>query len=178
MRPVNRHDRHRGYCRNTTGIYPRPIRTFCKVKPILMNQRTSFPQKRFSTRSSTTLCCARRGWGPTLPPRIAWIVQESPSFLIPVTVLAIGGDALLNQMHWQAKAIGACFLAHYLHRAFVFPLNQTPSKPTPIVVSLCAYIFTTWNGLLQVSPLPLHAHRDLTTEYALSERAFKEIRCS
>jgi hypothetical protein len=65
-------------------------------------------------------------------------------------VLAVGGDALLNQMHLRAKVVGACFLAHYLHRALVYPLVCTHSRPTPVAVSLCAYLVTTWNGLLQV----------------------------
>lgn len=77
-------------------------------------------------------------------------LQESPSFLVPVGVLAIGGEEVLNQMSWKAKMLGCCFLVHYLHRALLYPLQTRPSKPTPLITSLLAYIFTALNGLLQV----------------------------
>lgn len=79
-----------------------------------------------------------------------WWLQESPSFLVPVGVLAIGGDEVLHQMTWKAKVVGACFLVHYLHRAFLYPLQIRPSRETPLLTSCCAYAFTCLNGLLQV----------------------------
>ena len=44
-----------------------------------------------------------------------------------------------------------CFMAHYLHRAFVYPLLvQRGGKPTPAPVWLMALAFCTYNGLMQV----------------------------
>ena len=44
-----------------------------------------------------------------------------------------------------------CFMAHYFHRAFVYPLVvQRGGKPTPAPVWLMALAFCTYNGLMQV----------------------------
>ena len=55
----------------------------------------------------------------------------------------------MNQMTWKAKVLGSCFLVHYLHRALLYPLQTRPSRPTPLLTFLCAYAFTSLNGLLQ-----------------------------
>ena len=48
-------------------------------------------------------------------------------------------------------ALLGCFMAHYLHRAFVYPLViQLGGKPTPAPVWLMALAFCTYNGLMQV----------------------------
>lgn len=82
--------------------------------------------------------------------------QEAPSFLVPAGLVAA---ELAHPTHGRAPALAlspstallGCFMAHYLHRAFVYPLAvQRGGKPTPAPVWLMALAFCTYNGLMQV----------------------------
>lgn len=64
----------------------------------------------------------------------------------------------MTEMDMKAKVLGAAFLAHYVHRAFLFPLALRPSSRTPAIVSILAFMFTTLNALLQVSMWLQHQH--------------------
>ena len=59
----------------------------------------------------------RSGWGPTLPPRVAWLVMESPASLVFAAAFLAGGH--------RADAVPIVLLGlwqlHYVQRAFVYP---------------------------------------------------------
>ena len=80
----------------------------------------------------------RRGWGPTIPSRIAWIVMESPAVLLFLGIYALGQHRaetvpLLLLCLWQA---------HYVHRTFVFPFRlRAEGKRMPVFVVLLAICF-------------------------------------
>lgn len=96
---------------------------------------------------------ARSEGGILVPGRLAWIVQELPSVLIPCYTLACSSEPLLS---WRTVLIGA-FLVHYIHRTFVFPLRITNGKPTELTPFLLAILFTTLNGYMQSRWLAAYA---------------------
>ncbi|KAK9828069.1 hypothetical protein WJX81_007841 [Elliptochloris bilobata] len=95
-------------------------------------------------------------WGSMLiPARVAWLTQEAPSFLVPAGLLAYelarpAASAAPLAALSPSSALLACFLVHYFHRAFVYPLAvQRGSKPTPLPIWLMALAFCTYNGVMQ-----------------------------
>ncbi|KAM4604437.1 3-oxo-5-alpha-steroid 4-dehydrogenase 2-like [Polymixia lowei] len=78
------------------------------------------------------------------PAKLAWFVQELPSFLVPVFLLltsdsqpGLGRNLLL----WS-------FCLHYFHRTFIYAL-LTRGRPSPLHVVVYATIFCSLNGFLQ-----------------------------
>ncbi|XP_053322852.1 3-oxo-5-alpha-steroid 4-dehydrogenase 1 [Spea bombifrons] len=87
-------------------------------------------------------------FGPPVPVRWAWFIQELPSFAFPVYFI-------LSQPKVGAvnlTLLGA-FTLHYFHRTFIFPFFIRGGKPTPFVSFALAFIFCCYNGYLQSSYL-------------------------
>ena len=88
---------------------------------------------------------SRRGWGPTVDNRLGWVVMEAPAALVFATFFLLGEEphtatALVFLALWEA---------HYLHRAFVYPLGlRGKGKRMPVVVAGSALLFNTVNGYL------------------------------
>lgn len=85
---------------------------------------------------------ARGGWGPQIDTRLAWVVMESPSVLWFLAVYFAGADA------WSAAPLVLLVLwqAHYLQRAFVFPLKIRPGGRTPVSVVAMGFFFNIVNA--------------------------------
>ncbi|XP_042189052.1 3-oxo-5-alpha-steroid 4-dehydrogenase 2-like [Callorhinchus milii] len=82
--------------------------------------------------------------GILIPAKIAWFVQELPSFLVPVLLLYRSGS--LETL--GCKLLLFMFCGHYFHRTFIYAvLNR--GHPTPISTAVFATIFCTFNGYLQ-----------------------------
>lgn len=87
----------------------------------------------------------KKGWGPTLSARWAWIIQEFPVFIIPIyyflTKDGFNSPVLIVFIIiWQI---------HYFHRTFIYPFNLTsPKKPYPVVLVAMAIVFNLINGSL------------------------------
>lgn len=84
----------------------------------------------------------RKGWGPTLPARLGWVLMESPSVWFFAWVYALGPRAL--------QPVPLCFLAlwqlHYLYRTFAFPfLMRLEGKRMPAMVAVMAILFNLLN---------------------------------
>jgi 3-oxo-5-alpha-steroid 4-dehydrogenase 1 len=93
-----------------------------------------------------------RAYGPPLPARAAWLLQECPSFLVALWLLLArpGGFPPLS----SAPGLLAClFLAHYFNRSFIYPLRLVGGKPTPLGICLMALAFCLWNGAAQGAAL-------------------------
>lgn len=58
----------------------------------------------------------RSGWGYLLPSKLAWFVQELPSFVVPLLVLSRWRYEDLNIINNNNKVLIGCFLLHYFHR--------------------------------------------------------------
>jgi protein-S-isoprenylcysteine O-methyltransferase Ste14 len=87
---------------------------------------------------------ARKGWGPTVPARTAWVLMESSSALVTAAAFALGnrhgGVALVFFAMWQG---------HYLYRAWVFPFLLTKgAKPMPLSVVAMGASFNLVNATL------------------------------
>ncbi len=88
---------------------------------------------------------ARAGWGPTVSNRLGWMVMESPAALGFLAVYALGANALAP----APLALAALWLAHYLHRAFIYPFRlRSAKKPMPASVAGMAITFNLINAYL------------------------------
>src|SRR5690606_14834735 len=88
---------------------------------------------------------ARAGWGPGVPSRLAWVVQELPAPVVFAAVFLAGEHAgrtvpLLLLGLWQL---------HSLHRTSVYPLlMRAGAKTTPLFTVVLAFVFNCVNGAL------------------------------
>lgn len=92
----------------------------------------------------------RKGWGGTLPNRLAWVLMEIPAFAV------IAWLVLNSPARNQAVAIVplAFWMFHYGYRTFVFPALMRPSDRTfPAVLVLFAIGFNVLNGYNNAQPL-------------------------
>ncbi|KAG9339043.1 hypothetical protein JZ751_024238 [Albula glossodonta] len=80
----------------------------------------------------------------TVPAKLAWFLQELPSFLVPMLLILTSheppglGQTLLS---WT-------FCVHYFQRTFIYSL-LTNGRPTPLRIVIFAAIFCSLNGLFQ-----------------------------
>ncbi|XP_062866107.1 3-oxo-5-alpha-steroid 4-dehydrogenase 2a [Trichomycterus rosablanca] len=79
-----------------------------------------------------------------VPAKVAWLVQELPSFLIPVLLMlstesttGLGRNLLLGT-----------FCLHYFHRTFIYSL-LTKGTASPLSIVVSAAVFCSLNGFLQ-----------------------------
>ncbi|XP_021074179.1 3-oxo-5-alpha-steroid 4-dehydrogenase 2 [Mus pahari] len=82
---------------------------------------------------------------PLLPARIAWFLQELPSFVVSVGMLAWQPRSLFGP---PGNVLLGLFSAHYFHRTFIYSL-LTRGRPLSAVIFLRATAFCIGNGLLQ-----------------------------
>ncbi|CAJ0599840.1 unnamed protein product [Cylicocyclus nassatus] len=79
-----------------------------------------------------------------IPARLAWAVQEFPSFAIPAYYAcecqSIAGAIIL-----------ALFIIHYFNRTFIYPLHLNSANATPWYICLSAAAFCSVNGYMQGS---------------------------
>ena len=85
----------------------------------------------------------RRGWGPLISNSIAWVIMETPAFLVFALCFAYGKapknlPVLLFLALWEL---------HYVHRAFIYPMTiRNGHKKMPIVVVLMGFGFNVGNA--------------------------------
>jgi len=88
---------------------------------------------------------ARKGWGLTVPNWLGWLLMESPSPLMMISLYLIG-DA---QKTITTLVFLLMWLAHYAHRAFIYPFERrNDSKRMPVVVMLMGMVFNLGNAYL------------------------------
>jgi protein-S-isoprenylcysteine O-methyltransferase Ste14 len=86
---------------------------------------------------------ARRGWGPTIPARVGWIVMESPAVIFFAAVYAAGP----HRSELAPLVLLALWMVHYLHRAFIFPMRMRASgRRMPVLIAVLAIAFNLLNG--------------------------------
>jgi len=82
------------------------------------------------------------GWGRPLNPRIGWILMETPAVIVlPLWFLFSerSGDR-------TAQVFVVLWLAHYVHRAWIYPFRKKAGRPMPLGLALCACGFNLVNG--------------------------------
>ncbi|XP_026869507.1 3-oxo-5-alpha-steroid 4-dehydrogenase 2a isoform X2 [Electrophorus electricus] len=82
--------------------------------------------------------------GLTVPAKAAWLIQELPSFLVPMVLLLTtesSADVGRTILLWT-------FCLHYFQRTFVFSL-LSKGRPCPLFITTSAVVFCSVNGFLQ-----------------------------
>ena len=103
----------------------------------------------------------RRGWGPEMHARLAWVVMELPAVIVIAACLLVASQSrvgvfserFLGSFGRDALVAPLVFLGlwqvHYIYRTFVFPfLMRGGAKPFPVVLVLFAMLFNTANGFV------------------------------
>uniref|UniRef100_A0A8C9QQ53 3-oxo-5-alpha-steroid 4-dehydrogenase n=2 Tax=Scleropages formosus TaxID=113540 RepID=A0A8C9QQ53_SCLFO len=79
-----------------------------------------------------------------IPAKLAWFLQELPSFLVPMLLVWRSG--------WRCgmgrMLLLSLFCAHYFQRTFVYSL-LTKGRPSPLYIVMSALIFCSVNGFVQ-----------------------------
>ncbi len=88
---------------------------------------------------------SRPGWGFMISNRLGWTLMESPSCLGFAAIFFSGSHALEP----APLALACMWLAHYVHRTFLFPLRMTKKlKHMPAAVSGMAVVFNVINAYI------------------------------
>jgi protein-S-isoprenylcysteine O-methyltransferase Ste14 len=97
----------------------------------------------------------RRGWGPTLPNRSAWVLMEAPALLV-IAVLVLSSPARGAPQAWVPLLF---WMIHYSYRTLLFPLLMHPSDRTfPALLVLFAIGFNVLNGYNNAAALISAGH--------------------
>lgn len=87
----------------------------------------------------------RKGFGPSMPNRLGWLIMEAPASLLMLGYFFLG---------WSGTdPVAIAFLAlwqiHYVHRSFIYPFRiRTSKRHIPVMVVLLAIIFNICNTYL------------------------------
>jgi protein-S-isoprenylcysteine O-methyltransferase Ste14 len=88
----------------------------------------------------------RRGWGPTIPRTLGWVLMELPAAVLPVAFFLSSdrrGDVV-------SLAFLGIWLAHYLNRSLIFPFRMRGGQERmPLTIAAMAFFFNLVNGSLQ-----------------------------
>ena len=94
--------------------------------------------------------------GPTLSHRLGWVVMEtvSPLMLVSVAWMATRGDLFeLSQGH---LVLFGLWVGHYVYRAWVYPyLARWRNRRMPVLIMLSAIVFNAINGSINGFELAL-----------------------
>ncbi len=87
---------------------------------------------------------SRRGWGPAVKSKWAWLIMEFPSPALILLFFIISPDKRAPQIIFVTL-----WLLHYVHRTFYYPFRQSGrNKPYPQVIVLMAIVFNSLNGFI------------------------------
>jgi 3-oxo-5-alpha-steroid 4-dehydrogenase 1 len=91
---------------------------------------------------------ARAGWGPPIPPRLAWLLMEGPAAVVFTLVFLAGANrgpaAVAFLLIWDV---------HYVYRGFVYPCLKRSDRGVPLSIVLAAFGFQLINPYLQAKYL-------------------------
>jgi 3-oxo-5-alpha-steroid 4-dehydrogenase 1 len=90
--------------------------------------------------------------------KLAWIIQEAPSLIVPLWCFINGKKTVTDSV--VNRILLAYFIGHYANRTIIFPLQIRGGKPTPFGVMLSALFFTAVNGTIQGRYLTQLHHYD------------------
>jgi protein-S-isoprenylcysteine O-methyltransferase Ste14 len=88
---------------------------------------------------------SRKGWGPVVNARLAWVMMELPSPLGMLLLFVLG-----RHPHDLVSVVFlGLWLGHYFYRAFLFPLLlPSSSRPMPVLVMASGAFFNVMNSYL------------------------------
>jgi hypothetical protein len=86
----------------------------------------------------------RKGWGPVIRSKWAWMIMESPSVVLMSYFFVISDLKNLPQIIFILF-----WLAHYVHRTFFYPFTQAGrEKAHPFILVCMAIMFNCFNGFV------------------------------
>jgi 3-oxo-5-alpha-steroid 4-dehydrogenase 1 len=86
----------------------------------------------------------RKGWGPVIKSKWAWMIMEFPSPVIITFFFMISDKKNVPQIIFVI-----IWLSHYLHRVFIYPFRQSGrEKSYPVILVLMAFVFNCFNGFV------------------------------
>lgn len=88
---------------------------------------------------------ATRKWGPAIGNRTAWVLMESPVFIL-MTVLWACSD---RRGETALLVMFLLFQLHYFQRSFIFPLLIKGRSKMPLSIMCMGMIFNVLNALMQ-----------------------------
>ena len=87
---------------------------------------------------------SRKGWGPQVNAKAAWVVQELPSVVLFAWFFFLGQNSY--------KVVPVLFLIlwqiHYVHRTFIYPFSIRGNKKATFATLILAFIFTSLNSYI------------------------------
>ncbi|KAK7256865.1 hypothetical protein RIF29_30408 [Crotalaria pallida] len=94
----------------------------------------------------------RPGWGPNLPPPLAWFLMESPTLWLTLLLFPHGQ----RSTNPKSLVLITPFLFHYFNRTILYPLSlfrnnnsKNSKKGFPFSVALMAFVYNLLNAYLQ-----------------------------
>lgn len=85
---------------------------------------------------------SRKGWGPAIKSKWAWMIMEFPSPALMLFFFINSDNKNLPRIIFLCL-----WLAHYLHRTFIYPFSQSGrEKAYPDLLVLMAFVFNCLNG--------------------------------
>jgi 3-oxo-5-alpha-steroid 4-dehydrogenase 1 len=86
----------------------------------------------------------RKGWGPTIRAKWAWMLMELPSPVLMTLFFLASFQKSLPQYIFIIF-----WLSHYIHRTFLYPFTQSGrEKPYPFIIVIMAFVFNCLNGFV------------------------------
>ena len=86
----------------------------------------------------------RKGWGPVIKSKWAWMIMEFPS---PALMLMFFITS--DKKNFAMLFFLSLWLLHYLYRTFIYPFRQSgKEKDYPLVVASMAFVFNCLNGFV------------------------------
>jgi protein-S-isoprenylcysteine O-methyltransferase Ste14 len=86
----------------------------------------------------------RKGWGPAIKSKWAWLLMELPSPLLMIVFFLISEPKNLVKIIFILL-----WLSHYIHRALIYPFTQSGrNKSYPLILVCMAFIFNWFNGFM------------------------------
>ena len=87
---------------------------------------------------------SRKGWGPAIKSKWAWMLMEFPSPAFIVICFIISDHKSL-----PCFVFLLLWLIHYLHRTFIYPFRHSgKEKAYPVLIVLMALLFNCLNGFI------------------------------
>ncbi len=86
-----------------------------------------------------------RRYGPPVNNKVGWVLMESPVFIFMCVLWGLSDRAF----EAGPLALFLLFQAHYLQRAFIFPLLMRGKSKMPLGIVLMGMLFNTLNALMQ-----------------------------
>jgi len=86
----------------------------------------------------------RKGWGPAIKSKWAWLLMELPSPLLMIVFFLISEPKNLVKIIFILL-----WLSHYIHRALIYPFTQSGRNQSyPLILVCMAFIFNWFNGFM------------------------------